>query len=225
MFYPENIAQRKWFEFYSEYFNSLELNATFYRFPRVEHLKSWYDRSPVDFSFTVKAPRHITHFKKFKDGHQMLNDFYQSVKDGLREKLGCVLFQFPVKYKYDPDRLQKIVDMLDVSVKNVLEFRDDSWWNTEVYDLLEKNLISFCGMSHPALPEDAVGTSDILYYRLHGVPHLYTSKYDVHILEYIVRGLLAHKQATKAFVYFNNTAGGNAIINAKQLQEICELVH
>ncbi len=225
IFYPENLAQRRWFEFYAKHFNSLELNVTFYRFPKLDVLKSWYDSSPVEFSFTVKAPRHITHFKKFKEAQQMLNDFYLASREGLREKLGCILFQFPANYRYEPDRLQRIVDLLDVSVKNVLEFRHESWWNQHVYESLEKNQISFCGMSHPALSEEAIGTSDTLYYRFHGVPHLYTSRYGIGQLEQIAHSLLAHKRATKAFVYFNNTAEGNAITNARQLQEICELVH
>jgi uncharacterized protein YecE (DUF72 family) len=65
VFYPEDIAQRKWFEYYCTQFNSLELNNTFYRFPRLDYMKSWYNRSPKNFTFAVKAPRHITHFKKF----------------------------------------------------------------------------------------------------------------------------------------------------------------
>ena len=103
IFYPEEIAQRKWFEYYTGHFNTLELNVTFYRFPRIESLKNWYNRSLKGFSFTVKAPRPITHFKKFKEAQRMLHDFNQTAKDGLREKLGCVLFQFPANYKYEAD--------------------------------------------------------------------------------------------------------------------------
>jgi uncharacterized protein YecE (DUF72 family) len=225
IFYPDDIPQRKWFEYYSRHFNTLELNVTFYRFPRIEFLKSWYERSPEDFSFAVKAPRHITHFKKFKDAQRMLQDFNGAVKEGLGEKLGCVLFQFPANYKYEAGRLDRIIELLDVSVKNVLEFRHESWWNAEVYARLAKASVSFCGMSHPTLPDEPIGTSDMLYYRFHGVPHLYNSQYTIQKLDQIVQGLLAHTGALRAFIYFNNTADGHALANAKQLQDICELVH
>src|ERR1044072_2743501 len=64
-FYPQGLPQRKWFEFYCESFNTVELNVTFYRFPKLEDLQGWYHRSPDDFRFTVKAPRLITHYKRF----------------------------------------------------------------------------------------------------------------------------------------------------------------
>jgi uncharacterized protein YecE (DUF72 family) len=225
VFYPADISKQKWFEFYSGHFNTLELNVTFYRFPRVELLASWYERSPKDFSFAVKAPRHITHFKKFRDAQRMLHDFNETAKSGLREKLGCVLFQFPSNYKYDAERLDRIIALLDPSVKNVLEFRHESWWNQEVYDAMEKNAVSFCGMSHPALSETVIATTPLLYYRFHGVPHLYASKYDVQKLEEIAHGILNNSRVTKAFVFFNNTAEAHEIANAKELQDICELVH
>ncbi len=60
-FYPEGLPQKKWFEFYCQYFNTVELNTTFYRFPRIGDLRAWYDRSPDGFRFSVKAPRFITH--------------------------------------------------------------------------------------------------------------------------------------------------------------------
>lgn len=124
--------------FYSEHFNTLELNVTYYRFPRIETLQSWYNRSPKEFLFTVKAPRHITHFKKFKDSQRMIHDFIQTTKDGLREKLGCVLYQFPANFHYEPDRLERIMERQDFSVRNVLEFRHASWWNPAVFEMMKK---------------------------------------------------------------------------------------
>src|SRR5688572_4314890 len=82
-FYPKNLPQRKWFEFYCESFNTVELNVTFYRFPRVKDLKSWFDKSPDEFVFTVKAPRLITHYKKFNNVGRELHQFYDAVNSGL----------------------------------------------------------------------------------------------------------------------------------------------
>jgi uncharacterized protein YecE (DUF72 family) len=86
IFYPKEVPQRKWFEHYCEHFKTLELNVTFYRFPQIPMLQSWYERSPADFYFSVKAPRLITHFKKMNDCEKFLNDFYHTVEVGLKKK-------------------------------------------------------------------------------------------------------------------------------------------
>ena len=225
LFYPRDIPQRKWFEFYCENFNTLELNVTYYKFPSVEILKNWYSRSPAGFSFTVKAPRYITHFKKFAEAQRMLQDFNNATREGLSEKLGCVLFQFPSTFQYEPDRLSRIIGMLDGSVRNVVEFRHESWWNAGVFKALGKANITFCGMSHPTLPDTVIANTDTLYYRFHGVPHLYSSEYEVQKLEQTVQQMLKQRGGRRAFVFFNNTAEGHAVLNARQLQDICELVH
>src|SRR5688572_24490259 len=92
-FYPEGLPQKKWFEYYCEHFNTVELNVTFYRVPKPETFKSWYDRSPRGFKFTVKAPRLITHYKKFRNITTEIQDFYNIVLNGLGDKLGSILFQ------------------------------------------------------------------------------------------------------------------------------------
>lgn len=225
IFYPDDLPQRKWFEYYSQHFNTLELNATYYKFPRAEMLKNWYARSPGGFVFTVKAPRHITHFRKFTNAQRMLDDFVGTAREGLREKLGCILFQFPANFHFERERLNRITALLDLSVKNVLEFRHASWWNQEVYEALTRSGIIFAGMSHPNLPDEVVRTTETLYYRFHGVPHLYASSYEGERLEKTVLEMLTHRPVREAFVYFNNTAEGHAVSNARQLQEICEPVH
>src|SRR5258708_6683244 len=96
-FYPEKMPQRKWFDYYSSQFNTIELNVTFYRFPQIKTLQNWYEKSPAEFCFAVKVPRLITHYKQFNDTDQLLTDFYSTTRSGLREKLGPVLFQLPGK--------------------------------------------------------------------------------------------------------------------------------
>ncbi|HEU4862054.1 MAG TPA: DUF72 domain-containing protein, partial [Chitinophagaceae bacterium] len=98
IFYPETLPQRAWFRFYAEKFNTLELNVTFYRFPVLKSLEKWHDVSPDNFSFAVKAPRLITHYKKFSDCARLLDDFYNLITKVLKNKLGPVFFQLPPKY-------------------------------------------------------------------------------------------------------------------------------
>jgi uncharacterized protein YecE (DUF72 family) len=156
VFYPSGLAQNKWFDYYCKHFNTLELNVTFYRFPRLKNLEEWYNKSPEDFVFSVKAPRAITHFKKFVETEKMISDFYATIKEGLHNKLGVALFQLPPNYSYTEERLDRILNNLDPDINNVLEFRHTSWWNINVYQKLAKHKISFSGMSHPLIPEDII---------------------------------------------------------------------
>jgi uncharacterized protein YecE (DUF72 family) len=220
IFYPEKLPMRRWFEFYSEHFRTLELNVTFYRFPQLSFLENWYEQSVPDFRFAVKAPRLITHYKQFNGTEQLLADFYGTVREGLREKLGPVLFQLPPKAAYTEERLQRIVESLDPGFANVLEFRHPSWWNGHVYGTLARHGISFCGQSHPLLPDELVANTGVLYYRLHGVPALYHSPYDEGFLQRLATEIRNAAHVKEAYLYFNNDIGGSAIGNAHQLRDI-----
>ena len=197
-FYPDDMPQKKWFDFYAQHFNTLELNVTFYRFPRLPVLRNWYDQAPKNFQFSVKAPKAITHFKQFHNTVDMMSDFYGTIRAGLADKLGPVLFQLPPRLRYEPERLQRILNQMDPSFNNVLEFRHASWWQAEVFEQLAARQVSFCGMSHPELPDEVVVNSPVVYYRFHGVPNLYTSSYsrdDMQLAIDKVRGKPNIKQA------------------------------
>ena len=215
-FYPDKWPQKKWFEFYTSQFNTLELNVTFYRFPKLTTLQSWYDRSPQDFIFAVKAPRLITHYKKFNDTENLLQDFYGSIADGLKSKLGPVLFQLRRELVYTEELLGKLIHSMDNKFINVIEFRDSSWWTPAVGKALAKNKIIFCGISHPTLPDHFILHTPDVYYRYHGVPKLYYSEYDLSIIEAMAKKL-STPGLQHAYIYFNNTAHGAAIHNARQL--------
>ncbi len=217
VFYPKGLPQTKWFEHYCKHFNTIELNTTFYRFPRPEALQGWYNRSPEDFKFSVKAPRLITHYKHFIDCENMLGDFYGAVYEGLTDKLGCVLFQLPSRLLYSGELLERITKILDPSFDNVIEFRNESWWNKKVYNELKKHKITFCGISHPQLQDDVVKNTSILYYRFHGVPVLYKSQYPKEFIEQITNEIKASGISREAYIYFNNTWGTGAINNGRQM--------
>jgi uncharacterized protein YecE (DUF72 family) len=218
VFYPKGIPQTKWFEYYCRHFNTIELNTTFYRFPRPEALQSWQQRSPDDFKFSVKGPRLISHYKMFIDCERLLGDFYASVYEGLGDKLGCVLFQLPKRLLYSEEVLNRIIESLNPTFDNVVEFRDKSWWNKKVYSTLKKHKITFCGISHPALQDDVVKNNSILYYRFHGVPVLYKSEYKKSFIKEITEEVKTSGRFFEAYIYFNNTWGTGAITNARQMQ-------
>jgi uncharacterized protein YecE (DUF72 family) len=224
IFYPQDLPVRQWFEFYSAHFNTLELNVTFYRFPKANSLRTWFDKSPEDFTFSVKAPRLISHFKRLIEAQTALNHFYEQVTDGLKRKCGPVLFQFPSTFVYEEHRLERIVNLVNPTLTNVVEFRHPSWWRPDVFQAFKENNITFCGMSHPNLPADVVTTSDIVYYRFHGVPHLYTSTYTSQELEDVAQRIQNMTGVKEAFIYFNNTGQAAAVANAKEFRELSEAV-
>ena len=224
VFYPAGLPQKKWFDHYSKRFNTLELNTTFYRFPRVHTLKNWHDISPPLYRFSVKAPRLITHFKQFKDSKSMLADFYGTSREGLGNKLGCVLFQLPGRVKYSEEVLDRIIENLDPGFLNVVEFRDESWWKKKVITKLSRFNIVFCGISYPSLPNEVIQNIPLVYYRFHGIPVLYKSCYKKVDVVRVGEELLTNKKTNEAFIYFNNTWGTGAITNATQLIAYCNLL-
>ena len=218
VFYPAAVPQRLWFEFYCRHFNTVELNVTFYRIPRLSTFEGWYNRSPEGFHFAVKAPRLVTHYKKFVGTETMITDFYALVQEGLKDKLGCVLFQLPPSLTYSPEKLDQICDSLDPSFQNVVEFRHPSWWNGAVYQQLASRSICFCSISHPTLPDELVINTRLVYYRLHGTPHLYRSLYEATRLEQIASSLMEASQVKQVYVYFNNDIDASALRNAREMQ-------
>jgi uncharacterized protein YecE (DUF72 family) len=216
-FYPDGLPQRKWFDYYCEHFKTLELNVTFYRFPQLSFLQNWYGKSPPDFRFAVKAPRAITHYKKFNDTTELITSFYDTINQGLQEKLGPVLFQLPPSFTYDEEKLDRIINSLNPSFKNVLELRHVSWWNDLVYQKLAKHNITFCGMSHPSLPDDVIQNTPIVYYRFHGVPVLYRSPYSKDFLEKIINTVRQNPDTREAWFYFNNDFDAVGVSNANDM--------
>lgn len=215
VFYPEDLAQSKWFTFYCAHLNSLELNVTFYKFPTVKTLDNWYKKSPEGFLFAVKAPRIITHYKKLNDCTAELDDFYNVCGVGLKDKLGCLLFQFPPSFKYSKESLAFVLKSMKPGFNNVVEFRNEGWWNKEVYDAFETNKVIFCSVSHPKLPEDIIVTASTAYIRLHGNPQIFYSSYSDEYLQNLHDILAKNKKIEDAYVFFNNTASTAGILNAQ----------
>lgn len=220
VFYPNDLPRKQWFEFYCQYFDTYEINGTFYKFPTLKTFVDWFDMSPDLFLFSVKAPKEITHNRRFIGCEDLLGDFYSRCKEGLKHKLACVLFQFPPSYEYSPEKLQHIISQLDLSFQNVLEFRHKSWWVPEVWSLLVKNNITLCSVSHPQLPETVFTVSPLIYLRLHGKPKMFYSEYSKEELAQLKDLILTNSSAAKAFIYFNNTASTAGIINALEMKKL-----
>ena len=217
IFYPEDLPKSKWFEYYCQYFDTFEINSTFYKMPTARTLQTWHNKAPQDFVFSVKAPKTITHISKFIDCRQQLDDFYLACKNGLGKKLGPLLFQLPPSYDYTDERLELLCNSLNRDFQNVIEFRHESWWNAIVFEALSANHISFSGVDYPKLPNQVINTEEIIYYRFHGNPRLFYSGYSNEELQRVANDVRANVKSKKAYIYFNNTASTEGILNALQM--------
>ena len=217
-FYPKDLPSKGWLEFYSQKFDTVEVNNTFYRWPEAKTLKNWYYLVPDKFTFTIKAPRTITHIRKLIGVGDHLKTFYE-LADNLKEKLACLLFQLPPSFAYSQDnflRVEKFLKQLDSSKLNVIEFRHASWWRDDVYYLLKKYKIIFCTVSGLDMPDDLVVTHRVAYLRFHGAR--YSSRYSNKELRKYAELIKASKKSV--FAYFNNDANSYAVDNAQELRRL-----
>lgn len=131
--------------------------------------------------------------------------------------MGAILFQLPPSTVYSEALLQTVINQLDPTFRNVIEFRHNSWWRKDVFTALQHANVMFCGVSYPGLIDDAVGDLPLAYYRFHGVPKLFHSPYSEGFIERIA-AQISNAGVSEAYVYFNNTASAAALDNARYLQ-------
>ncbi len=136
-FYPDDLPAKKYLSYYAEHFRTTEINNTFYRMPTSKLCGGWYAEVPDNFSFTLKLTQRITHFKRLKNVDDEMNFFLESAA-GLKEKLGPILVQLPPNYKKDTDVLEAFLTSFAAKGKLAFEFRHESWFADDVYDLLRK---------------------------------------------------------------------------------------
>lgn len=220
LFYPDKLTKTKWLRYFSQNFNTLEANSTFYRFPKESMLKKWLLETPDNFRFTLKANRLITHTRKFNETQDYTTRFYKAAKI-LGNKLSCVLFQLPPFLHKNMDLIEKIASQIDPSVTNVLEFRHKSWWDNEVYSFMKKNGLVFCSVSASELPENLVETADTVYIRFHGKNGWYMHFYPDKELEEWAKKI-KKTNASTVYCYFNNDYNAYAVKNCQTLKSLLD---
>ena len=220
--YPENAPSKDFLSLYSKTFNAVEINSTFYRKPTTKTLLKWYDETPDYFRFFIKIPKTITHISRLESSKEEIALFCDHIQNNLKDKLAGFLYQLPPSFKNTAENTERIINNIDPTFLNVIEFRHISWWQKEIFDFLQQHNIVFSGVSFPGdLPEDLIiNHPEILYYRLHGKPVLYKSEYSETFLDELA-GKIKHSQQT-AFIFFNNTWGTSAITNSLYLKSILE---
>ena len=218
--YTKDTPKRRYLEVYAKFFDTVELNASFYRsFPEKTWL-GWYNRTPKDFLWSVKAPRLITHVKRLDVEKDSIDMFFDRARI-LREKLGVVLFQLPPSLKYQGDIFRSFLSKLPDDCKMALEARNESWFCQEVFSELSARNIAWV-ISHTSgrYPMKEIFTADFTYLRLHGASGLYRGAYGQEGLKHWRDLLLDFGK--DAFVYFDNTEDGSAPRDALLLKEMMQ---
>lgn len=225
VFYPAKMAQKNWLEYYAENFGSVELNVSFYRLPKEQVFEGWYNRTPANFAFAVKGSRFITHVKKLNDCQDSLDTFFHNAS-ALREKLNIALWQLPPNLHVQISNLEKFCDLLaqnEISRKSrhTFEFRHQSWFCQEVYDLLKEFNYSLCIAHSTRWPAMEVITADYVYLRFHGGEALCGSNYsEEELRDWAQKARSWLDEDRDIYAYFNNDAYGFAVSNALRFREL-----
>jgi len=233
-FYPAGLAKNDWFEHYARHFNTVEVNNTFYHLPKPQTLTRWRGLAPEGFLYAVKANRYITHIKRLKDTAEEVKRFFDVV-GLLKENLGPILYQLPPSLHKDLDLLETFLQLLDNVILNgaqrseesllrrpdsVFEFRHESWYCADTYELLRRFNAAFCIHDMPGKESPREVTGDVVYIRFHGTAGRYSGNYTDKMLADWANWLKKQTKNARAIcAYFNNDADAHAINNAKQLRE------
>jgi uncharacterized protein YecE (DUF72 family) len=205
---------------YVEVFDTVELNASFYRWPPPATFASWRRRLPDGFELTVKAPRGLTHARRLYEPEQWIERMTAGLHE-LAGRRGPLLVQLPPSMQRDDERLDYFLRRVPAWMRPVLEFRHPSWSDDSVFALLERHGTAYCVMSGAALPCILRATSDVVYIRLHGPDpgSLYAGSYSSEDLGWWAERVREWERAGhQVYAYFNNDGGGNAVRDAVALR-------
>lgn len=217
-FYPQPLGKGDFLRFYAARFDSVEVNSTFYRLPSRETVEAWRENTPPGFVFAVKASRYVTHMKKLKDPEQTLPPFFRAI-EGLKGKLGPILFQLPPKWAFNPDRFYDFLEALPGGHRYAFEFRDRSWFDARALEALTEMGAALClyELGGRQSPRDV--TAEFVYVRLHGPEQAYQGRYKRKGLAGWAGAFSSWaEQGREVFCYFDNDEAGYAAMDALDMQ-------
>ena len=237
-FYPAELPASRWFAHYAVTFDTVEINNSFYRLPSAETFAKWREQAPPHFLYAVKASRFLTHMKKLKDPDDPLARFFENVKE-LGPRLGPILYQLPPRWPLNLERFEIFLRALAPAARaagtgaeaglktrpctggvlHVVEFRDPSWYDERVYELLRRYDVALClhDMQGSVSGKRVVGP--FIYVRFHGGTKKYGGRYPDERLDEWAEWLAARAaEGLRVFAYFNNDTGGHAPRDAVRLR-------
>jgi uncharacterized protein YecE (DUF72 family) len=217
--YPKGLPTSRWLEHYATLFDTVEVNSTFYRLPRRDAVARWVEQTPDGFLFTVKASRYLTHLKRLTDLDEGVGRFYERIEPLVRSpKMGPVLWQLPGNFHRDDKRLAAALDALPPG-RHCFEFRHESWFVREVYELLRGRGAALVIGDHSQRPfQTHELTADWTFVRFHYGSRGRNGNYSEHELEDWKRRLAAWRARVEIYAYFNNDWMGYAVKNGLWLK-------
>jgi uncharacterized protein YecE (DUF72 family) len=219
-FYPPDLPASRQLRYYVTKFPTVEINRTFYRLPSEKAFEDWNSAAPRGFLYSIKGSRAVTHFKRLRPGAKSF-DLLLTRSEALGEHRGPVLWQLPGAFKKDLDRLSGFLRTLNPKVRHAIEFRDPSWIDDDVLELLRCSCVANVALSSQAMPICLEVTANFLYVRFHGLEggaaHDYTDHELRNWAEFLRDGA---RRGFTGFVYFNNDMNTRAPLNAVRLMEL-----
>jgi uncharacterized protein YecE (DUF72 family) len=215
LFYPEGLPQR-----YAEEFDTVEINASFYRLPLATTFEGWREKAPPGFRYAVKVNRFITHMKKLLDCEEAADQFIALARP-LGDKLGPLLYQLPPSLHKNLQRLDAFLARLPSDIEQVVEFRHKSWYDEEVLALLDRHGIGFVCHDLRGLISPRWASGRTAYVRFHGSSGRYHGRYSDEALLGWSDWLIEQARSGKScWCYFNNDIHGHAIEDARTLKSM-----
>jgi len=212
-FYPEKFPTGKMLAFYAEHFNTVEVNYTFYRIPTPPLLEGWAKGTPETFTFTLKAPRRITHDSKLQRCEDLTQTFCRTART-LGAKLGTLLFQLPPTFKRDDAVLGGFLELLPEGMRAAFEFRHPSWHDDSVFAALRRRNVALCVADSDKMSTPVVATADYAYFRLRDEGY---QRPDIERWATVIK---SQSIPGDAFVYFKHEEQGKGPEFAKMLMEL-----
>jgi uncharacterized protein YecE (DUF72 family) len=211
-FYPPTLSSAEFLSYYATRLNSVEVNYTFRQFPTKDLLKAWIAATPPAFKFAVKAHQSISHFKRLRGAAKPTKEFFASLK-ALSEsgKLGPMLFQLPPNFKCDLALLKTFLVKLPRNFNVAFEFRHESWFNENVYDLLRRARVALCRAESEKLVAPDVTTANFSYLRLRKDQYSAAARKD------IAKKAKSLARRGDVFVYFKHEDTPDGALYAESL--------
>ena len=220
--YPEGLPPARRLDYYLPQFDTVELNASYYRWPTDAAFARWRRRLPSGFRLSIKAPGALTHRQRLYAPEAWWARISRSLAQ-LGQPCGVLLVQLPPALHVDHDRLAYFLACAPGGLRLAFEFRNPSWHEERVFALLERHGAAYCVMSGARLPCVLRATASFVYVRLHGPDpeHLYAGSYSDDDLRWWAARIDEWRRLERdAFVYFNNDGHGHAVRNARTLKRM-----
>lgn len=222
-FYPQELSSKNRLGFYARHFDSVEINASFYRLPSEASFRTWRQTVPKGFTFAVKASRYITHLKRLIEPEEPLKLFLSRARL-LGSTLGPILFQLPPNWKANPGRLADLLRLLPPKRRFAVEFRDPSWFSEEIAEILRNRGVAFCVFHMVGMRCPLWVTAPFVYLRFHGTSGKYGGSYSARELDGWAKRIQDWlNQGLDVYAYFNNDEEGKAIVNGLELAKRIQL--